>query len=1149
MTVVFTDVEGSTAMRSRLGDGPVTALLRSHEARVRAQTGRGGGRVVKTLGDGMLLAFASPAAAIKCAVAIQDEQARHNQTDGGSELLVRVGMTTGEVVEDGGDLKGQAVHAAARIVARAKGGEILLAEVVRQLAGPVAGIGYVDRGRVALRGFPDRWRLVGLQWSPATCESEGAAATVGLSPGGRAPPARRPFVGRGEELRALEAALARAGAGHFQCVFVLGDAGLGKSSLATELAARAERDVVPLTARAFPLGGTTSFGIWIEALDRHVRTLPLEEVLRVCGAYVDDLAAVLPSALAARGSAPAGEPPRSRLLQGLSSLLRELSSQRTVVIVLDDVHLADTTSWEALGWFARNLAEQPILVVATARPAELRANPGANEVVLRLEQDGFAETVTLGGLTMAELAELAQQALSGAAPPAALLGWLEERSRGNPLFALGLMRALLEEGADLEAPALRQLPESLSGRVGARLSVLDEPSLATLETLAVLGARVEIGDLTALSGRPLERLAPILDVLVESRLVSFEQSGSSLVYEIAHPLIQEAIYQRIGPARRRALHRRVARELSAVGRLGMAAPHFAQSADVGDSEAVDALGQAVQQAEERELYGEALVLLRVLREILPVGDDRWLTVLDAMSWNADWVVDHRADQAALQGVEALREIMGMLEENGDRVRLAGVQLRLASFLAWGAGEVEQARRLFTAALAELEAAGEHERALIARNELAWVAGMDGGADDHARAAREVLAAAESAGDRFVRMQALGMLADAETSLGAFSAAEAHLRSSIEIAKADGKRYRRIWNEGFLAAALAQQGRFTEAKGIMDGIRQDPIHPEAIALDSWTRAQNLTGDFEGVLSFAGELMARYPDGVSRRRGFAIAEAALAAVELGRAHDAIKLLSVVEAIFAGRQWFHSLEVTAWVAGLIAWQGGQLERAREVLEAAAVSEVNRSYNEMVGPMLVDLLEVCALLGDAERARENLDRLQHSVGKCDGDLFPALAQLGAAAAGLAEGDVELAARTGQAAADAFARLGCPNYEGRALAIAGEAVANSDRTQAAELLGRALKAFERCGASWRRQLVLNRLSRLGTRGRRVAVAGSGPSALSSREREVAGMAAEGQTAKEIAVALIIGERTVETHLANVYAKLGVRSKQELRRRAGELGL
>src|SRR5437660_3596069 len=125
MTVVFTDVEGSTAMRSRLGDRPVSALLRSHEARVRAQAGRGGGRVIKTLGDGLLLAFSSPAAAIMCAVAIQDEQARQNAGEDGPQLSCRIGMTTGEVVDEGGDLHGQAVHAAARIVARAKGGEIL----------------------------------------------------------------------------------------------------------------------------------------------------------------------------------------------------------------------------------------------------------------------------------------------------------------------------------------------------------------------------------------------------------------------------------------------------------------------------------------------------------------------------------------------------------------------------------------------------------------------------------------------------------------------------------------------------------------------------------------------------------------------------------------------------------------------------------------------------------------------------------------------------------------------------------------------------------------------------------------------------------------------------------------------------------------
>ena len=111
------------------------------------------------------------------------------------------------------------------------------------------------------------------------------------------------------------------------------------------------------------------------------------------------------------------------------------------------------------------------------------------------------------------------------------------------------------------------------------------------------------------------------------------------------------------------------------------------------------------------------------------------------------------------------------------------------------------------------------------------------------------------------------------------------------------------------------------------------------------------------------------------------------------------------------------------------------------------------------------------------------------------------------------------------------------------------DRAEAIAAYERAAVTFDACGAVWRRDRALEKLRNLGGRGRRVAAAALGPSGLSPRERQVALLAAEGQTAREIAERLFIGERTVETHLANVYSKLRVRSKTDLVRRAAELSL
>ncbi len=163
-----------------------------------------------------------------------------------------------------------------------------------------------------------------------------------------------------------------------------------------------------------------------------------------------------------------------------------------------------------------------------------------------------------------------------------MIDWLLERSRGVSLFAVGLIRALLDEDADLEHPSLESLPEDLAQRVTTLIERFDPRARSLIELLAVLGYRVELGDVVRLGGRPLDETADLLDSLVRKRYVSEDEHGRELTYELAHPLIEQAIYESIGRARRRALHRHVARGLVGAGQFGAAAGHFVRSADVGD---------------------------------------------------------------------------------------------------------------------------------------------------------------------------------------------------------------------------------------------------------------------------------------------------------------------------------------------------------------------------------------------------------------------------------------------------------------------------------------------------------------------------------------------------------------------------------------
>jgi class 3 adenylate cyclase len=164
-TVLFTDVEGSTALTQRLGDTKARELLREHERMVREALKSHGGSEVKTMGDGFMASFSSATKALECAIAMQRAFAEHNE--GAEEpIKVRIGLNAGEPIAEDEDLFGTAVNLAARICGHADPGQILAPIVVRELA---AGKQFMlaDLGETELRGFEDPVRLYELRWREA----------------------------------------------------------------------------------------------------------------------------------------------------------------------------------------------------------------------------------------------------------------------------------------------------------------------------------------------------------------------------------------------------------------------------------------------------------------------------------------------------------------------------------------------------------------------------------------------------------------------------------------------------------------------------------------------------------------------------------------------------------------------------------------------------------------------------------------------------------------------------------------------------------------------------------------------------------------------------------------------------------------------
>lgn len=160
LTILFTDLVGSTELRARLGDDAADPRIAAHLARVGAIVAEHDGGVVKTTGDGVLATFRSARRALACAGAIQRSEAFEDDP-----LALRVGLDAGEVIERDGDVHGLAVVSAARIAALAEGGDILVGDLVRQLAGPDPGLGFVDRGPVLLKGVPEPVRIWVLRWA------------------------------------------------------------------------------------------------------------------------------------------------------------------------------------------------------------------------------------------------------------------------------------------------------------------------------------------------------------------------------------------------------------------------------------------------------------------------------------------------------------------------------------------------------------------------------------------------------------------------------------------------------------------------------------------------------------------------------------------------------------------------------------------------------------------------------------------------------------------------------------------------------------------------------------------------------------------------------------------------------------------------
>jgi len=409
----------------------------------------------------------------------------------------------------------------------------------------------------------------------------------------------------------------------------------------------------------------------------------------------------------------------------------------------------------------------------------------------------------------------------------------------------------------------------------------------------------------------------------------------------------------------------------------------------------------------------------------------------------------------------------------------------------------------------------------------------------------VLAASEQLEDGPLMLQAICSLVWALQTSGRISETLDLMQRGIATARREGRAYRVTYLLAQQGFGLAILGRMTEARAALaDAVASNPAYLDTLLPDFATWIHWLAGNLHDAVTAARQSIAPGATELSQRRLLGAAAALMSATELGCEDDAVFLQQLVVASDHGDWWVQS-DHARWALAVRETACGDVGAAKQHFLDAASRLVDVSGALHARMCLHDLAELALAQADPPTA-ERVDGLLDALGTPDGPALTALTTMTRAATALTRASAaDIDALT--AAVTVLENSGWKLYHARALAILGRAHAGTDNQAAIDCCSKALDLFAACDAQVRREACLQLLDRLGPRGKRVRTATDGPGALTSRELEVVQLAIEGLATREISERLFIGRRTVETHLTNAYAKLGIRSRVELVRIADQI--
>ena len=967
------------------------------------------------------------------------------------------------------------------------------------------------------------------------------------------------LVGREDELALLRAQLDQACAGAGSVALLAGEPGIGKTRTAEELAADARlRGARVLWGRCYEGEGAPAFWPWVQLIRGYLHDQHPDLLRAELGPGTPEIAELVPELRQRLPEVPAPAPlepaqARFRLFESITAFFVNAAARQPAVLILDDLHWADRPSLLLLQFLARELRRTRLLVIGTYRDVELGRRHPLTQTLAELARDQAGQRIQLRGLSGREIARFIELT-AGLDPPDALVAAVADRTEGNPFFVAEIVRLLLTEGR-LERPEQAgsgavAIPRSVRDVIGRRLERFSERCQRLLTVAAVIGRDFSLASLARTSGLSAQALLETLEEAEAGRVIAPLPRALGR-YSFSHALIRETLYEELPAARRAKLHDRVGQALEALSahdpepHLADLAHHFLQGAPAGDpARAVHYARRAGERALRLLAYEEAASLYEHALQALELqscqdGDQRCELLLALGDARRKAGEPRRAMDAFQRAAELAKQLEqpGLLASAAlgfeDAVLPAGIAR---------AGAADPSILLLEAALTAL---GEAQIAVKARV-LAALARAHCFSGAPARAAllsEEAVELARRVGDQSALVYALNARRIAiwgpDRPEERLAVASEIVRRAAEIGDLEmaleGHQWR--WHVLVELGQLAPADAEVEAYARLAERLRQPLHRSYLPLLSASRAL-----LDGRFADAERQLDQALIAAERVRSQNIATVRLAQLlclrrEQGRSAE-------LEPAFRDYADQYPAAIT-WrcVLALLAGEQGRQDEARrrfEELAARSFADLPRSHVWLLN--LAFLAELCSLLSDAGRAAPLYQLLlpyaaRNVLGTSAGPCWGSAARhLGLLAATMRRWDE--AAGHFQLALQAHAWIGArpwlarTQYDFACLLLARGRT--GDRQQAAGLLAEALAAARELGMT----RLADQIERLPV-GRRGSEAGSLPSGLTAREAEVLRRIAAGRTNRQIAEELVLSVRTVEHHVANLYAKIGARGRAE----------